>query len=302
MCAKKYSSKIAKMLNCCPDSNVTIFVFMPPELSIIVSSYKSPAILKICLGSILDSLKNKNISYELIVADSATEEETRDIMEENFPNVKFLPHKQNMGTSKLWNEAIKLSTGKYIGIFNNDMVFEKGAIEKMLDYMKKNPEIGLLGPTLLNLNGTIQESCYGAFYTPWLVLCRRTFLGRTFLGRKIVDKFLMKDFDHKSTQNVHWIMGSAMITSREVLDKVGFFDEKFFMYFEDTDWCRRVWEAGYKVVYYPEAEVYHYHGKGSAKKNWIIAPFANKLARIHIKSALIYFWKNKFKKEPEINC
>lgn len=274
---------------------------MPPELSIIVSSYKSPAILKLCLRSILNSLREKNINYELIVADSATEEETRDMLEENFPDVKFLPHKRNIGTSKLWNEGIRLSAGKYIGIFNSDMIFENGAIEKMLEYIKKHPEIGLLGPALLNLNGTIQDSCYGDFYTLWLILCRRTFLGKTFLGKKSVNRFLMKDFDHKSIQEVPWIMGSAMMIPRKALNKVGLFDERFFMYLEDTDWCRRAWEADFKIVYYPEARAYHYHGKGSAKNNWFMAPFTNKLARIHLKSAMAYFWKNRFKKTPEIN-
>lgn len=283
-----------------------------PELSIIVTSYKSPAILKICLKSILDSLKNKNINYEMIVLDSETGEETRDMMEENFPEVhpasqenlqrrvKFIPHKENTGTSKIWNEGIKLAKGKYIGIFNGDMVFEPEAIEKMLGYIKKDSKIGFLGPALLNMNGAIQYSCYGSFYTLWIILCRRTFLGKTFLGRKTLNKFLMKDFDHKSARSVPWIMGAAMMISQEAIEKVGLIDERFFMYFEDIDWCRRCWEAGYKVVYYPEAEIYHYHGQGSAKKKWFVAPFVNKYARIHIKSALIYFWKNRFKKLPKI--
>jgi len=158
-----------------------------------------------------------------------------------------------------------------------------------------------LGPALLDFDGSVQHSCYGAFYSPWLILCRRTFLGKTFLGKKSVDKFLMKNWDHKETRNVHWVMGSAMMTSAEVIKKIGLLDERFFMYFEDVDWCRRAWENGLKVIYYPEAKIYHYHGKGSAKKKWFFAPFINYLARAHIKSGFIYLWKYKFKKEPEIN-
>jgi len=280
--------------------NLKLYAMGITELSIIVTSYKSPAILKICLKSILDSLKDSDIKYELIVLDSATEEETADMMEENYPDVKFFPHKENMGTSKLWNEGIKLSKGKYIGIFNGDLTFEKDTLLKMLNYIKNDSRVGFLGPALLNLNGTVQHSCYGAFYTPWLILCRRTFLGKTFFGKRSLKKFLMKDFDHKTTINVHWIMGAAMMISREIFDKVGPMDEGFFMYLEDTDWCRRAWEAGYKVVYYPEAKIHHYHGKASAKKKWYLAPFLDKYARIHIRSALIYFWKNKFKKPPRV--
>lgn len=270
------------------------------ELSIIVSSYKSPAILKICLKSIQDSLKNKNISCELIVADSETGEETRDIMQEDFSDAKFISHDKNMGTSRLWNEAIRIAKGEYIGIFNSDMVFQENSIEKMLRYLKQNSDIGVLGPALLNLNETIQPSCFGAFYTPWLILCRRTFLGRTFFGKKTVDKFLTKGADPNLIRSAHWVMGSAMMMPRKTFEKIGYFDEKLFMYFEDTDWCRRAWEAGCKVIYYPEAKIYHYHGKGSAKKKWFLAPFVNMYARIHIRSAIVYFWKNRFRKIPEI--
>ncbi|MFH1175240.1 MAG: glycosyltransferase family 2 protein [bacterium] len=270
------------------------------ELSIIVTSYKSSAILKICLNSIIESLEDKDINYELIVLDSATEEETSDMIEESFPDIKFFPHKKNMGTSKLWNEGFKMAKGKFIGVFNADLIFEKDAIEKILNFMKKNAAVGFLGPALLDLNGKIQFSCYGCFYTPWVILCRRTFLGKTFFGKRTLEKFLMKKWDHKQTKSVHWIMGSAMVISREALEKVGPMDERFFLYFEDTDWCRRAWEAGFKVVYFPEAKLHHYHGRASAKRKWYLAPFINKYARIHIKSALIYFWKNKFKKAPII--
>ena len=274
---------------------------MAPDLSIIVSSYKSPAILKICLKSILNSLKNKNINYELIVVDSATEEETRDMMEENFPDIKFIPHKENMGVPKVYNAGIRVSKGKYIAVFNGDMIFKEDSIEKMLSYIKQHPEIGFLGPVLLSLNESIQPSCYGSFYTPWIILCRRTFFGKTFFGKRSVNKFMMKEWDHNSVRSVHWIMGSAMMTSREVIDRIGLMDERIFMYFEDTDWCRRAWEAGYKVVYYPETEIYHYHGKQSAAKKWYLAIFSNRYARSHIHSAAVYFWKNRFKKAPKIS-
>jgi len=270
------------------------------DLSIIVTSYKSPAILKICLNSIINSLENKKIDYELIVLDSESDETTIDMMEEDFPNIKFIPHEDNTGTSKLWNEGIRLADGKYIGIFNSDMIFQDDSIQKMLEKIKSDNKIGLLGPALLDFDGSTQFSCYGAFYSPWLILCRRTFLGKTFLGKKSVNKFLMKDWDHKETRGVHWVMGSAMMTSAEAIKKIGLLDERFFMYFEDVDWCRRAWESGLRVVYYPEAKIYHYHGKGSAKKAWFWAPFVDYLAKAHIKSGLIYLWKYKFKREPRI--
>jgi GT2 family glycosyltransferase len=93
-------------------------------------------------------------------------------------------------------------------------------------------------------------------------------------------------------------MGSAMMTSRKAVEKVGLMDDNFYMYFEDVDWCRRFWENGYKVVYYPLARMFHYHGKGSASQSALKAVFLNRLTREHIKSAVKYFWKYFGKPNP----
>ena len=100
----------------------------------------------------------------------------------------------------------------------------------------------------------------------------------------------MKDFDHKQMKEVDWVMGSCLIVPRSLIDKIGqIFNKRFYMYFEDTDLCRRTWKAGFKVIYYPEAQVIHDHGRGSAGRPWYLAPFIDKLAREHIKSWIKYF-------------
>ena len=181
---------------------------------------------------------------------------------------------------------------------NADIIIsEEKAIEKILDYLEKNKEVGMVGPKLLNVNDTIQQSCF-RFYTPLTVICRRTFLGRTFLGKKVINKFLMKDvFSQKNITepiSVDWLMGSAMLVRQSDLEKVGVFDENFFMYFEDVDWARRFWKNGLKVMYFPKSKMYHYHFQSSKKKSFF-SSLLTKYARIHIKSALKYFVKYKFK-------
>ncbi|EKE11285.1 MAG: hypothetical protein ACD_15C00111G0014 [uncultured bacterium] len=228
--------------------------------------------------------------YEIIVSDVSTEEDTELMMQEFFPEVVFLPSKENIGFSGAVNKGLEAAKGEYILILNGDIVVKKEAISILLDYIKKNPEVGIVAPQLLNFNETYQPSTF-RFYTPLTILYRRTFLGKLPFAKNHLDNFLMKNFDHQSIMEVDWIMGSSFMIKKEIADKVGLMDTKFRMYFEDTDWCRRFWEAGYKVVYLPMAQMYHYHGRGSAGKGIITTLLFNRLAWIHIASALRYFRK-----------
>lgn len=268
------------------------------KLSVIVNHYRTPEVLKICLKSIKENLSDASFDWEIIVTDSATIEKTEEMMEENFPDAVFIPAKENIGFGKSINIAVKKARGEYFFIVNADILIEQEkAIEKMLSYMEKNSDVGMVGPKLLNVNNTVQQSCF-RFYTPLTVICRRTALGKTFFGKKILNYFLMKDVfgkeEIKEPIPVDWLMGSAMLVRKSDLEKVGVFDENFFMYFEDVDWARRFWENGLKVVYFPKSVMYHYHFQSSKKKS-LFDSLLSKYARIHIKSALKYFIKYKFK-------
>jgi len=268
------------------------------ELSIIVTSYKNPELLKVCIDSIK---KNVSISdYEIIVADSATEEKTELMMTEDYPGVTFIPFAENVGFQYLVKGAYAKSTGKYILILNGDIIVKKDSVEKLLEFIKSDSIIGIAGPQLLNFNETLQSSCF-RFYSPLTIVYRRTFLGRFGFAKKHLDNFLMNDFDHKKIQEIDWLMGSALMTSREAIEKVGLMDERFQMYMEDTDWCRRFWEAGYKVMYFPEAQMYHYHGRGSASRGVLRSLLSNRLTWIHISSAIKYFLKYAGKELPKHN-
>lgn len=269
------------------------------KLSIIVNHYHTPEILKICLRSVKENLKNADFAWEIIVTDGETIEKTTDMIETYFPEIIFIPFKENVGFGKLVNSAIAKSKGEYLFIINADLIVEEEkSVEKMLEYMAKHQDIGMLGPKLLNVNDTVQQSCF-RFYTPLTIICRRTILGKTYFGKKILDNFLMKDvFDKKEAIapiSVDWLMGSAMMIKKSNLKKVGVLDENFFMYFEDVDWARRFWENSLKVVYFPNSVMYHYHFQSSKKKS-LFNSLLSKYARIHIKSALKYFIKYKFKK------
>jgi GT2 family glycosyltransferase len=268
------------------------------ELSIIISSYKNPELTKVCIDSIRRNCSLE--SYEIIVADSETEEKTSMIMREDYPEIIFFPFEKNVGFQELVKKGIGSSKGEYILILNADIIVKKGSIEKLLEFIKNNQNVGIAGPQLINFNGTLQFSCF-KFYTPLTILYRRTFLGRLSFAKKHLDNFLMKDFDHKSLKEVDWMMGSALITSRKAIEKVGPMDSRFRMYMEDTDWCRRFWENGYKVVYFPEPQMYHYHGRGSAGRSVIKSLVSNRLTWLHIGSAIKYFIKYYGKPLPPHN-
>lgn len=264
-------------------------------LSIIIVNYKTPALLKLCIKSILSSSITEK-PYELIVIDSATQEESEELIRFDFPDIVFLPFEENIGYAKAVNAGIKIAKGDPILILNPDIIATKDSIRKMVEFIENNPRVGILAPQLINFNGTRQDSCF-RFYKPSTILYRRTFLKHLPLAKKNLNEFLVKDYDHKAPRRVDWIMGSAMMISRTALKKVGPMDERFFMYFEDVDWCRRFWQTGFKVIYFPYAKMYHYHQRSSAAHG--ILGIFNKATRIHIHSAIKYFQKYGLQKcEP----
>jgi len=268
------------------------------ELSIIITSYKNPELLKVCVDSVKKNLTLTG--YEIIVSDSATEEKTALMMNDDYPEIKFLSSTENIGFSGTVNRGLEVAKGEYILILNGDIIVKENSIEGLLDYIKNNSDVGIVGPQLLNFNETFQPSVF-RFYTPLTILYRRTPLGRFGFAKKHLDNFLMKDFDHKEIREVDWIMGSSLMTSRKALEKVGPMDHNFNLYFEDTDWCRRFWEKDLKVVYFPQSQMYHYHGRGSAGKGMIKLLVSNRLTRIHISSAIKYFIKYFGKPIPKHN-
>lgn len=269
------------------------------ELTIAINGYRSPDILRLCLESVFREMTGTGIDYEVLVADSATEEDTETLMREQFPQVRFFSFKENVGFKTLVNTSITEAYGEYIFLINSDILLSPGAVPNMLQYLKEHPEIGLLGPKQYNFNGSLQQSCFH-FYRPETILYRRTWLGRLPFGKRHLRWFTLANENLNVATPVDWIIGSALLVSKAKAEQVGPLDTRFFMYMEDVDWCRRFWEHGLKVVHYPDAFVYHYHGKGSAKGGFLGSLLFNRLTWYHIESALRYFWKYRNKDLPVV--
>jgi len=259
-----------------------------PELSIIIVHYRTPELLKLCLSSIKKTVSG--VDFEVIIVDSAATRQTKNAVEEKFPGALVLPYEENLGYSRGVNIGIEKARGNYFLILNPDVIATEGSVIKMLDYMKEHPDIGMLGPKMLNFNGTVQRT-YFNFYKPITIIARRTFLWRFGPFKKALKDFLMVDSDPGKIQTPDWLMGSVIMVSRGAMQKVGPMDERFFMYFEDVDWARRFWHNGYKVVYYPETIMYHYHQRESKTRLGLLDVLLNKKTRWHVMSAAKFFWK-----------
>jgi len=259
-------------------------------LSIIIVNYKNAPLLRLCLKS-LQRVIPDSFAHEIIVIDVAADADTAHVATEEFPQVRYLPFEKNIGYTQGINQGLKAAKGNHMFLMNSDIIPLPGSFEKICEYMKAHPEVGLLGPQLLNLNGSNQQSCF-RFYTPFTIVYRRTFLGKLPFVKNVLNRFLMKDKDLTKTLPVDWLMGSALMVSRKALESVGYMDEHFYLYMSDVDWPRRFWENGYQVIFFPEAKMYHYHRRESHGALDALDAIFNRRTQQHIIDAFRYFRKN----------
>lgn len=270
------------------------------DLTIAINGYKNPVLLRQCIQSIQESLADSPLSSEIIACDSATEDDTKIMMRQEFPELRFFPFEKNVGFKTLFNTGLLEAQGEFVFSINSDVLMNPGVVEELIGYLREHADVGIVAPRQKHFNGRPQQSAF-RFYRPLTIIYRRTFLGKTPFGKKHLRWFMMTDTALDKPTPVDWVIGSAMLVRREVaLEQIGLMDDRFFMYMEDVDWCRRFWAKNLKVVYYPYVEIYHYHAKGSAKGGFFVGLLSNRLVWYHIHSALQYFWKYRFTSNPRV--
>ncbi|MBI4239880.1 glycosyltransferase family 2 protein [Candidatus Uhrbacteria bacterium] len=259
------------------------------DISIIIVNYHAKGLVRECVKSVIRSAPK--CSYEIIVVDNGCESGLAELLKSRFPSVVYVGLKKNYGFSGGVNAGIALATGTYILVSNMDITVLPGSLDTLYGYMEKNPDIGIVGPRLLNPDRTVQQSYY-RFHTLMTPVYRRLASSSWIPGStQNLSHFLMKDCDVSEGMDVDWLLGAALFVRRSSLNKVGLMDSKrFFLYFEDTDWCRRFWQKGYRVRYVPQATMIHLYGRDSAKKKGLFA-LLEKATRTHIASGMKYFLK-----------
>lgn len=251
------------------------------ELSIVIVSWNTKDLLAKCLQSIQNTVPP--ISYEVIVVDNDSHDGSPDMVEVRFPDVKLIRAGGNLGFSAGNNIALRQVTGLYILLLNPDAELMPNAASKMIEFANAHPEAAFIGPKLLNSDGTLQKN--GRKFPTLL----REVLGLTRLYQLIWGYYDRKmgwgreDFD--ATAEVDEVSGACILARKSAIDEVGLLDERFFMYYEETDWCFRMKKTGWKVFYLPEAEVVH-HWAAGAKQIGLEG------SKIFHKSQYMYFKKN----------
>ena len=236
-------------------------VEMRTSVDIVIVNYNSTDHLLQCLGSIYDSLQE--LPVRIFVQDNASMDNVERVTSA-FPHVSLKKNRCNIGFSKAVNRGLQQGSAPYVVLLNPDTTVQDGLFKSAVAFMEENPEVGILGPRILNTDGSIQGSARG-FPTPLTAFFgRNSLLTRVFPGNRITrENILTTKSDGKTPMEVDWVSGACMLVRREAVEDVGLMDERFFMYWEDADWCRRMLQKDWKVSYFPQASILHYVGVSS---------------------------------------
>ena len=251
-----------------------------PDLSIVIVNWNTSAELEACLRSIGDE---DSIRLETTVIDNASPDDSVEMVRREFPGVRLIENKANLGFAKGANQGIEASSGRYVLLLNPDSEVKPEALPAIVRFGDENRDIGIFGPKILYPNGSLQYSCRG-FPTVAAGFFRNTILTKRFPRNSYINDYLMLGWDHSEPRDVDWVSGAALVARRELLDDIGLLDERFYMYCEDVDLAYRAHEKGWRVTYFPLATVVHACGKSSSY-------MPNRMIIEHHKSIFRYFRK-----------
>lgn len=265
------------------------------KVSCIIVNWNLKYLPRLCVEALERS--KTNFPFEIIVVDNDSKDESLQYLEqvENQKKIRLVRAGANLGYGRANNLGASQANGEYILILNPDVSVEPDTLQKMADFMDAHADIGILGPQLYFFNGQIQDSCR-RFMNPSDLLIKRTPLGRFKYFKKRMDSYTMANSDHSRTQAVDLVTGACFMARADAFKKIGGFDERYFLFMEDADLCRKTWEAGLKVVYFPEARALHYHKRLSGGS--FLGLLKQRVFWIHVASAGKYFWKWRGKALP----
>ncbi len=225
-----------------------------PLLSTIIVTYNTRQMTLDCLRALADD--TQGIDHEIFVVDNASTDNTAAAVREEFPYVHFIQNEKNLGFGAANNQALKLAKGEFILLLNSDAFPKPGAIPTLIKELQQQPKAGLIGPRLLNPDGSMQLSCY-KFPSPGRAWAENLWLAAAFPKSAMGD---YRRWPHDVPRVVDWVIGACILLRREVYERVGGFDERFFMYAEESDWQLRIKLAGWQIAFTPHAQVTHLAG------------------------------------------
>jgi len=251
---------------------------------LVIVNYNSSEFLHDCLASI--GCSNNGSKLNVFVSDNGSEEPI-DYMQKTFDDIAIIRNKQNLGFSKAINAILSTTSSPYIVLLNPDtIVLPDHFWESVAAFMDAHPDVGILGPGVVNPDGSMQGSARSFPRIHSLFFGRRSLLTKILPNSRFTRaNILSNNASASNPLEVDWVSGACMVVRRKALEEVGMLDDRFFMYWEDIDWCKRMWDSGWKVVYWPAVKIMHHVGGSS--DSIVIRP----VLEFH-KSSILYFKKH----------
>jgi len=235
------------------------------SISIVIVSFNVERLLKECIESIYRETTES--TFDIWVVDNHSRDSSVQMLKNHFPQVHLIENDRNVGFPKANNQAIVQNTSDYILLLNPDTIVQDRAIDKMVRFMDEYPDTGVSGCRVLNEDGSLQLACRRSVPTPKVAFYRFTGLSRLFPNSKTMARYNLTYLDPNAPHEVDAVSGAFLVIRKKVVDAIGMLDENFFIYGEDMDWCIRAKKAGWKVMYYPYAQIVHYKGVGCKTNN-----------------------------------
>ncbi|MFQ5398587.1 MAG: glycosyltransferase family 2 protein [Anaerolineae bacterium] len=276
-----------------------------PDLSVIIVSYNTRNLLDDCLQS-LAAAETPPGGIELIVVDNASTDGSPEMVAKKFPNVNLIANADNVGFAAANNQGAAVAQGEHLLFLNSDTRVSQEALVRPLAYLAAHPGVGALTVHLVYPTGERDPDNHRGFPTPWAAFCHFSGLGALFPSTPLFNSYFQAYRDFSQTHSIEVIAGSFMMMPAQLFRQLGGWDEEYFFYGEDIDFCYRIHQAGYQIIYFPEVEVLHYKGASSGlrKESADIArpPKATriKVARESVRAMKIFYRKFYGQKYPPL--
>ena len=255
------------------------------DISAIIVSYNTRDLLKPCVDALRASAAG--LRLQIVIVDNASSDGSAELLRAEFADCELLINATNVGFGRANNQALAKATGRYLLLLNTDAFVAHDSVGQTVAYLDGHPECGLLGVRLVGRDGSLQPSCR-YFPTPCNEFLVRTGLFKFFPRVRMIDDF---QWDHASVRACDWVPGCYYLVRRSVVNQVGLFDPRYFLYYEEVDHCRAVKAGGWQVVYYPHTTVVHVGGE-SAKSIAEITTEGRQISALQIESSLLYHRKH----------
>ena len=231
-----------------------------PQVSVVIVSFNTRELLRECINTL--DRESSGVTYETIVVDNASRDGSADMVAADFPNVRLVRSDKNLGFAAANNLGFAEAGGKYVVLLNSDAFLKHDALRISVERMNKSPQVGLAGAQLISRDGSWQPSArkFPSLLNDFLTLSG---LAARYPHSRLFGRFDRTWADPKEPAEIDWVPGAYSIVRRDLLMKLGGFDERFFLYYEEVDLCRRIKQAGYQVWYWPDVIVIHLGGESS---------------------------------------